>query len=157
LEMRGIGRGERERRIAEELARVGLVDVADHYPSELSGGMRKRVGLARTLVYEPETVLMDEPFGDLDAQLKQVMQLELIRLWESSRRTILFVTHDLEEAITLADRVIVLSRRPGRVRHVESIDLQRPRDAMHIRFSPRFGELYRSLWTRIEPDVRAAD
>lgn len=154
LELRGEARVERHRRAHEWLARMGLAGFEKSYPAQLSGGMRRRVSLARTLAYEPETILMDEPFGALDAQLRLVMHDELLKLWSGTSKTIVFVTHDLAEAITLADRVAVFSARPGRVRAIETIDLPRPRDVFRVRFDPHFGELYDRLWSYLEASVR---
>ena len=128
------------------LQRVGLKGFAEHLPRELSGGMQKRAALARMLVFNPATLLMDEPFGNVDIQLKVQLHGELLSLWESARKTVVFVTHDLEEAIALSDRVIVLSRRPGRIKAVIPIDLPRPRNAASIRFEPAFQEIHRRLW-----------
>ena len=115
--------------------------------------MRKRVALARTLIYDPETLLMDEPFGALDAQLRLVLHNELLRLWENSGKRLVFVTHDLAEAISLADRVAVMSTRPGRLKVLQTIDLPRPRDVFHIRFSPEFGQHFEELWAHLQQDV----
>ncbi len=134
---------------------VGLRGFEKHFPAELSGGMRKRAALARTLIYEPETLLMDEPFGALDAQLKLVMLDQLQRLTRHRRMTVLFVTHDLAEAITLADRIVVFSGRPGRVRSVHEIALPRPRDVFKIRFTPEFAQLNERLWDELKDDVIA--
>jgi NitT/TauT family transport system ATP-binding protein len=128
------------------IARVGLRGFAEHLPRELSGGMQKRAALARTLVFNPDTLLMDEPFGNVDIQLKLQLQRELMSLWESERKTVVFVTHDLEEAIALSDRVVVLSRRPGRIKAIIPIDLPRPRDPVAIRFESAFQEIHRQLW-----------
>lgn len=154
LEIAHVKRAERERRVQEIIELVGLTGFGKHYPSELSGGMRKRVGLARTLIYDPETILMDEPFGALDAQLKLILQDELLKLWERSSKTILFVTHDLAEAVSLSDRVVAMSRRPGKVRLILDIDLPRPRDVFRVRFTERFSELHETLWRALEDDVR---
>ncbi len=149
LEVRAVGRDERRRVVEAMLAKVGLAGYGRHYPRQLSGGMQKRAMLARTLVYEPETILMDEPFGPLDAQLKLVMQAELLRLWAGSGKTIVFVTHDIVEAITLSDRVVVLSAQPTQVRLVEDITIDRPRDVHEVRFAPSFERHYRTLWDAI--------
>jgi NitT/TauT family transport system ATP-binding protein len=153
LEIRDIGAAERERRVDEIIGTVGLKGFENHFPGELSGGMRKRVSLARTLIYSPETLLMDEPFGALDAQLKLILQSELLRIWDAEKKTILFITHDLTEAITLADRVVVLSARPGRVKLVQDIDLRRPRDVFSVRFTERFGQLNEVLWNTLREDM----
>jgi NitT/TauT family transport system ATP-binding protein len=127
--------------------RVGLDGFAKHLPSELSGGMQKRTALARMLAYNPTTLLMDEPFGNVDVQLKLQLQRELMKLWESERKTVVFVTHDLEEAIALADRVIMMSPRPGRIKADIAIKLKRPRDPVQIRFEPEFQEIHKQLWS----------
>ncbi len=132
---------------------VGLTGFERHYPAELSGGMRKRVALARTLIYEPETLLMDEPFGALDAQLKLLMLDQLQELTRQRRMTVVFVTHDLGEAITLADRVVVFSARPGRIRVIRNVDLPRPRDVFRIRFSEAFAHLHEALWDELKDEV----
>ena len=150
LEVRGTAAGERDRRVREMIANVGLAGFEHHHPGQLSGGMRKRAMLARTLIYDPPTILMDEPFGPLDAQLKLVLQAELLRLWSASGKTVLFVTHDIVEAITLADRVIVLSRRPSRIKLDEVIGIGRPRDVHEARFADGFEDHYRRLWAAIE-------
>lgn len=154
LELRGESRDARHQRAHLWLARMGLAGFEKSYPAQLSGGMRRRVCLARTLAYEPETILMDEPFGALDAQLRLVMHDELLKLWSGTRKTIVFVTHDLAEALTLADRVAVFSARPGRIRAIETVDLPRPRDVFRIRFNPHFGKLHDRLWSYLEASVR---
>ncbi len=154
LELRGEARADRHRRAHQWLARMGLTGFEKSYPAQLSGGMRRRVCLARTLAYEPETILMDEPFGALDAQLRLVMHDELLKLWTGTNKTIVFVTHDLAEALTLADRVAVFSPRPGRIRAIETVDLPRPRDVFRVRFDPHFGALHDRLWSYLEASVR---
>ena len=154
LELRGQQRDARRQAAHSWLARMGLTGFEKSYPAQLSGGMRRRVCLARTLAYEPETILMDEPFGALDAQLRLVMHDELLKLWSGTHKTVVFVTHDLAEALTLADRVAVFSARPGRIRAIETIDLPRPRDVFRIRFHPHFGELHDRLWSYLEASVR---
>jgi NitT/TauT family transport system ATP-binding protein len=155
LELKGVPRAERMARAHDWLTRVGLAGFERSFPAQLSGGMRRRACLARTLAYEPETILMDEPFGALDAQLRLVMHDELLKLWAATRKTIVFVTHDLSEAITLADRVAVFSARPGRIRAIEPVDLLRPRDVFRIRFDPAFGALHDRLWSYLESSVRS--
>ena len=141
-------------KIGQMIELVGLKGFEKHYPGELSGGMRRRVALARMLIYDPETLLMDEPFGALDAQLKLVMHDEIQRIVGIGQKTVLFVTHDLGEAIALADRVVVFSRRPGRIKTVRTVDLPRPRDVFRIRFAPRFTELHEELWDQLKDEVQ---
>ena len=153
LEIQGVAKAPRRAAIDRIIETVGLTGFAAHYPSQLSGGMRKRVQLARTLVYEPETLLMDEPFGSLDPLLKLVVQEELLRIWETTRKTVLYVTHDLGEAISLADRVIVFTRRPARISAIFTIDLPRPRDIGTLRGTPEFATLYEHLWEALRGEV----
>jgi NitT/TauT family transport system ATP-binding protein len=153
FELRDMGKAGRRRLAGEQLAKVGLAGFEKAYPAQLSGGMRRRVLLARTLASDPETLLMDEPFGALDAQLRLVLQDALLKLWERSGKTVLFVTHDLAEAIALADRIAIFTSRPGRIRAVETVDLPRPRDVFRIRFSPEFGALHDRLWSLMEDSV----
>lgn len=140
-------------RVAEMIELVGLRGFDKHYPGELSGGMRKRVALARTLIYEPETLLMDEPFGALDAQLKLLMHDQLQRLTQQRKMTVMFVTHDLAEAIALSDRVVVFSARPGRIRAERDIPLDRPRDVFKVRFADTFSRLHEELWNELKDEV----
>jgi NitT/TauT family transport system ATP-binding protein len=153
LKIRSVSRGERDRRVAQMIELVGLKGFERHYPGELSGGMRKRVALARSLIYEPETLLMDEPFAALDAQLRLIMHDELLRLTRLRRMTVVFVTHDLGEAITLADRVIVFTGRPGRVKALREIPLAHPRDVFRVRFSEQFAHLHEALWNELKDEV----
>ena len=128
LEVQGVPRDRIDQTVDKQLAMIGLSDFRNHYPAELSGGMKQRVALARVLAFDPKVLLMDEPFGALDAQTREAMQEELTRLWERTGKTIVFVTHDIEEAIYLADRVVVLSARPAHIKEEVKIDLPRPRD-----------------------------
>ncbi len=153
LRFRGVAAAARRDRVAAMLSRVGLSGFEGAYPIELSGGMRKRVALAQLLVYEPGTLLMDEPFGALDAQLKLLMQRELLEIWEAGRQTVVFVTHDLAEAVTLASRVFVFSGRPGRIKAVEEIALAYPRDPFRVRFLPAFEAAYARLWDALAPEI----
>ncbi len=153
LKCRAVPRKEADARVTQIIDLVGLSGFERHYPAELSGGMRKRVALARTLIYEPETLLMDEPFGALDAQLKLLMLDQLQVLTQQRRMTVVFVTHDLGEAITLADRVVVFSARPGRIRAIRQIDLPRPRDVFRIRFTEEFAHLHEGLWDELKDEV----
>lgn len=139
------------------LETVGLAAFADHYPHQLSGGMRKRVSLAAALINEPSLLLMDEPFSALDVQTRAIMSNELLRLWEKSKPSVLFVTHDLEEAIGLADQVVVMTAGPATVKAVYKIDLPRPRgDMQQIRFDPRFLSLYKQIWESLREEVDRA-
>ncbi len=153
LKCRSVPRAEADERVAQIIRLVGLTGFERHFPAELSGGMRKRVALARTLIYEPETLLMDEPFGALDAQLKLLMLDQLQELTRQRRMTVVFVTHDLGEAITLADRVVVFSARPGRIRTIRTIELPRPRDVFRIRFTEDFAHLHEALWDELKDEV----
>lgn len=153
LRFRRVASADIERRVAEMLARVNLRGFESAFPNELSGGMRKRVALAQVLVYNPSTLLMDEPFGALDAQLKLLMQAELLKLWQESRKTVVFVTHDLAEAVTLAQRVIVFSGRPGSIKAIETIPLDYPRDPFKVRFAPAFEASYSRLWDALAPEI----
>jgi sulfonate transport system ATP-binding protein len=137
-------------RVAWAIRTVGLAGFEDHAPGELSGGMLKRAALAQTLAYSRDLILMDEPFGALDAQLKLQLHRELLRIWAQERRTIMFVTHDIEEAIALSDTVVVLGARPGHVRAVVPVDLPRPRDPVEIRFTEEFGKVHQHVWDLLE-------
>jgi NitT/TauT family transport system ATP-binding protein len=153
LQRRAVPKSELQDRVKQMIELVGLKGFENHYPAELSGGMRKRVALARTLIYEPETLLMDEPFGALDAQLKLLMQDQLQQLVQQRRMTVVFVTHDLGEAIALADRVLVFSARPGRIRATRDIEIPRPRDVFRMRFTESFGKLHEALWDELKDEV----
>jgi sulfonate transport system ATP-binding protein len=157
LRIRHVESAKRREEARQLLSAVGLSDFAGSRPHELSGGMRQRVALARALAQEAPILLMDEPFGALDAQLKLVLQAELLRTWEGSGKTLIFVTHDLAEAITLADRVIVMSTRPGTIRAVQEIDLARPRDVFGIRFTTDFGAYFERLWQSLGQDIHEGE
>jgi NitT/TauT family transport system ATP-binding protein len=157
LRLRGAGKRETRERVGEWLQRVGLDGFGHHFPSQLSGGMRKRAAIAQTLIYEPSIILMDEPFAHLDAQARHIMQIDLLELCAGGGRTILFVTHDLDEAIAMADRVIVLTAGPhSRIRAVEEVGIERPRDLLAVRNNPRFGELSAFLWQHLYEEVQRA-
>jgi sulfonate transport system ATP-binding protein len=143
------------RKLGEEwLERVGLTGFGDRYPHQLSGGMRKRVALAQMLILDPQILLMDEPFSALDIQTRQLMENELLELWSANRKSVIFITHDLEEAISLSDRVVVLSAGPATRPIGEfAIDLPRPRDVQEIRLSPRFIELHDRIWHSMKEEV----
>ncbi len=146
LELAGRPAAERRREADWVLAELGLRGFEERYSAELSGGMRKRACLARMLLYRPATLLLDEPFAALDAQLRLSMHELLLRLWADSRQTIVLVTHDLVEAVTLADRVVVFTRRPATIAWDQAIDLPRPRDVLGVRFTERFRELHHAVW-----------
>jgi NitT/TauT family transport system ATP-binding protein len=146
LQIRHAPRSERPGRVESMLRRVGLAEFARHYPAQLSGGMRQRIALARMLICDPETLLMDEPFGALDEQLKLNLQNYLETLWEERRKTVVYVTHDLGEAIALADRVVVFAGRPGSVVEQISVPFGRPRNIYALRYDPAFTALHRRLW-----------
>ncbi len=154
LKLRGVGRKERAEIVDKYIHLVGLAGFEHAFPKELSGGMRKRVDIARTYAYNPKVLLMDEPFGSLDLFTKTRMQAELLQLWSQERKTVVFVTHDLDEAIYLSDRVAVMSRRPGRIREIVEITLPRPR-SVDIKVSPEFSEMRRRLWEQFEDEFRA--
>ena len=156
LEFHGVKRAEARERAREWLARVGLAGFDDRYPHQLSGGMRKRVALAQMLILDPEILLMDEPFSALDVQTRQLMENELLELWSANRKSVVFITHDLEEAIALSDRVIALSAGPGcRPIGEFAIDLPRPRDVAEVRATPRFLELHQAIWNVLREEVLA--
>ncbi|GAC1448881.1 MAG: ABC transporter ATP-binding protein [Ktedonobacteraceae bacterium] len=150
-------RGERKAQAYERardwIARVGLTGFEDRYPHQLSGGMRKRVALAQTFINEPKILLMDEPFSALDVQTRTLMEDELLNMWSSISASVVFVTHDLEEAISLADRVFVLTAGPATVKGIYTIDLPRPRNVAEIRFEPRFVQLYQEIWQDLRDEV----
>jgi NitT/TauT family transport system ATP-binding protein len=154
LEFRGLARDAAAAEARQWLARVGLAGFEDRYPHQLSGGMRKRVALAQMLILDPQILLMDEPFSALDVQTRQLMENELLELWNANRKSVLFITHDLEEAISLSDRVIVLSAGPATRPIGEfEIDLPRPRDVAEIRMTPRFVELHTAIWQQMRAEV----
>jgi len=146
LEYRGI-RGEAQaRRVAAAVTMAGLEGFEDAFPATLSGGMRQRVALVRTLIVEPQILLMDEPFGALDLHTKLELHAELLRLWGERRQTVVFITHDLSEAITLADRIVVMTRRPGRIKTIYDVKLIRPRDVIRLRETDEYLRAYGEIW-----------
>ncbi|MBV9656881.1 MAG: ABC transporter ATP-binding protein [Verrucomicrobia bacterium] len=154
LQYRGVARREAEARANDWLVRVGLAGRGHAYPHQLSGGMKKRVALAQTLILDPEIILMDEPFSALDVQTRLLMENELLDIWAANKKSVLFITHDLEEAISLSDRVVVLSAGPG-TRCIGDfvIDIPRPRDVSEIRHELRFVELYKDIWHAMKAEV----
>jgi NitT/TauT family transport system ATP-binding protein len=154
LECKGVGRAERHERAFDYLSRVGLKGNEELYPHELSGGMRKRVSIVRTLVDDSvDVILMDEPFGPLDAQTRLVLQDELLRLWQGPGRTIVFVTHDIVEAITLSDRIATFTGVPGSIKEVRNVTLPRPRDVFHIHETPGFSMIYDAIWNDLREEI----
>jgi sulfonate transport system ATP-binding protein len=157
LEVGGTPRQEALQRAEAWLKNVGLAAFGERYPHQLSGGQKKRVGLAQVLIRDPKILLMDEPFGPLDAQTRQIMGNLLLELWAADRKAVLFITHDLEEAIALADRVLIMSAGPAsQIIGDYSIDLGRPRDASEIRLLPRFHALHKAIWTQLRDEVMRA-
>ena len=154
LECKGVPRDERRRRALDYLKRVGLAGFENLYPHELSGGMRKRVSIVRTLVDDSvDVVLMDEPFGPLDAQTRLILQDELLRLWQGTGRTILFVTHDIVEAIALGDRIAIFTSAPGEIKDVREVKLPRPRDVFHIHETSGFAAIYNGIWNDLRDEI----
>ena len=153
---RGIPRAKAEEMARDWINRVGLKGFEDHHPHQLSGGMRKRVALAQTFINNPQVLLMDEPFSALDVQTRELMQEELLQLWAQAKSAVLFVTHDLDEAILLADRVAVLTTRPARVKSVHTIDLPRPRDVAKLRYDEKFIAIARKISDDLREEVLRA-
>ncbi|MGE0627763.1 MAG: ABC transporter ATP-binding protein [Hyphomicrobiaceae bacterium] len=152
LELKGVPAEKRHATSQHFIDMVGLTGFEKHYPHELSGGMKQRVGLARALATDPDVLLMDEPFAALDAQTRDVMQVELLRIWQEARKTVLFVTHQIEEAVYLSDRVIVMTKRPGRTKRIFDIPLSRPRD-YEMRVTPEFNDLKFEIWNALKDEI----
>jgi NitT/TauT family transport system ATP-binding protein len=150
---RGMSKRDAEAKARDWIERVGLTGFEDRYPHQLSGGMRKRVAMAQTLITEPSLLLLDEPFGALDVQTRELMQDELLELWSGTGAAVVFVTHDLTEAISLADRVVVMTAGPATIKDVVDIDLPRPRRVEEIRLTPEFTELYKRVWDSLREEV----
>ncbi len=155
LEIKRLSKSQINARVSELIELVGLKGFEQSYPSQVSGGMRKRVALARLLAYDPETLLMDEPFGALDAQLRLGLQIQLRKLCLSLNKTVLFVTHDIDEAIALADRCVVFTPRPGTVKQIIDVDLPRDRDLMKLRHNQRYTQLTAEIWDHLAPALSA--
>ena len=157
LESKGVSRSDAVQRARDWLGRVGLAAFVDRYPHMLSGGQRKRVALAQVLIRDPEILLMDEPFGPLDAQTRQIMGNLLLSLWAADRKAVLFVTHDLEEAIALADRVVLMSAGPAAgIIGDFPVDLPRPRDIAEVRMEPTFHRIHKEIWASLRVEVQKA-
>jgi NitT/TauT family transport system ATP-binding protein len=150
---RGLSKAEALEQARDWITRVGLAGFEDRYPHQLSGGMRKRMALAQTFINGPQILLMDEPFSALDVQTRTMMEDELLQLWSAASASVVFVTHDLEEAISLADRVCVITAGPGTVKGIYTIDLPRPRKVAEIRFEPRFVHIYQQIWEDLRNEV----
>lgn len=157
LELRRVPKKRRQETARELISRMGLEGFEKSYPHELSGGMQKRVSIARVMAIDPAVLFMDEPFGPLDMFTKEKLQDDLLALWEGSGKTIVYVTHDLTEAISLADRVVLVSARPGRVRAEYPIDLPRPRRVMDVKFSPRVVDLEKAIWEKLRHELARAE
>jgi NitT/TauT family transport system ATP-binding protein len=153
LAVRGVSARERREHAREWIHTVGLAGFENSYPSQLSGGMQKRVSIARTFIYEPDVILLDEPFGALDAQTRMMLHHQLLQLWHKRRMTMLFITHDLVEAITLSDHVVVMSKRPGRVKECYHVPLPRPRNVFEIYLEPGFDDAYGALWKHFKAEL----
>jgi len=153
LTIKRVPKKEREKRVDTWLSMVGLEGFGNHYPRQLSGGMQKRCSIARTMVYEPDVVLLDEPFGPLDALTRLALQSELLNIWRQTGTTFVFVTHDLNEAISLSTKIVVMSRRPGRIRAVIPVELEEPRDIYQITESQEFAKLHGELWEYIRAEL----
>ena len=152
LELKGVAAAQRRMASIRFIDMVGLAGFDGHYPHELSGGMKQRVGLARALATDPDVLLMDEPFAALDAQTRDIMQVELLRIWQEARKTVLFVTHQIDEAIYLSDRVMVMTRRPGHAKRIFAIDLPRPRD-YEMRVTREFNDLKLEIWHALKDEI----
>ncbi len=153
LELRREPPADWNHRTAALIRKVGLAGFEDHYPHELSGGMRQRANIIRTLIYNPAIILMDEPFGPLDAQTRLALQSQLLALWQEERKTVIFITHDLAEAISLSDRVVLMTARPGRIKRVVPITIPRPRDVYHMHAATHYKEIYDTLWEDLREEV----
>ena len=155
LEVQHHPRRAAQERASELIGLVGLTGFEQHYPHELSGGMRQRANLARALTIDPDILLMDEPFAALDAQTREIMQSELLRVWRTNRKTVMFVTHQIDEAVFLADRVVVMTSRPGQIKAIMDVNIPRPRD-LAVKRRAEFLEIVDAIWKMIEEEVKAA-
>ena len=156
LKMRRAPKREIEEAVGRYLECTGLTRFARHYPHQLSGGMRQRVSIARAFANDPEVLLMDEPFSALDEQNRTILQQELLRIWEIDRKTVVFITHSVDEAVTLADKIMVMTASPGRAKTVIDVDLPRPRNVLELRNDPRYGHIVYSIWGHLKDEVERA-
>ena len=158
LKAQGVGRRDRYRIVEPFIRKVGLTGFEDALPHQLSGGMKQRVSIARAFANDPEMLLMDEPFAALDEQTKLILQAELLRIWDELRKTVIYVTHSIDEAIVLADRILVMSARPGRIKDILDVGqvFGRPRVVEQVKSSPQYGELFGRVWGQLRDEVHAA-
>jgi NitT/TauT family transport system ATP-binding protein len=156
LRMRNVEAGMVKSVVGHYLDRTGLTRFADYYPHQLSGGMRQRVSIARAFANNPQILLMDEPFSALDAQNKLLLQEELLRIWEEHKKTVVFITHSVDEAVLLGDRIMVMTAQPGRVKHIERVPFARPRNVMDLQKEPDYGALVHTIWAKLRDEVQLA-
>jgi NitT/TauT family transport system ATP-binding protein len=156
LTMRGRPKAEIADVVGHYLNRTGLSKFANAYPHQLSGGMRQRVSIARAFANDPDVLLMDEPFSALDEQNRVLLQQELLRIWEESRKTVIFITHSVDEAVTLGDRIMIMSAQPGRAKQIVEVPFERPRDVLELHSRPAYGELVYSIWGHLRDEVQRA-
>lgn len=156
LRIKGIPPRDRREAAARFLKLMGLLKFIDAYPYQLSGGMKQRINVARAFVSDPEILLMDEPFGALDEQNRLILQQELLKIWEGSGKTSLFITHSIDEALMLGDRVMVMTAHPGKIKAIVDVDIERPRNILSLRSSPEFASLYREIWHLLQEEVEKA-
>jgi NitT/TauT family transport system ATP-binding protein len=156
LKMRKAPKQEITEAVGRYLDRTGLTRFAQHYPHQLSGGMRQRVSIARAFANDPEVLLMDEPFSALDEQNRTILQQELLRIWEVDKKTVVFITHSVDEAVTLADKIMVMTASPGRAKTVIDVSLERPRNVLELRNDPRYGKIVYGIWGHLKDEVERA-
>ncbi|MGH3312299.1 MAG: ABC transporter ATP-binding protein [Streptomyces sp.] len=156
LRMRGVPASEVRETVGHYLAKTGLTGFADCYPHQLSGGMRQRVSIARAFANDPDVLLMDEPFSALDEQNKTLLQEELLRIWDETRKTVVFITHSVDEAVTLGDRIMVMTASPGRVKAFFDVPFERPRNVLELRQRPQYGEMVYDIWSHLREEVEGA-
>lgn len=156
LMLRGIPKAEIADIVGHYLNRTGLTKFANAYPHQLSGGMRQRVSIARAFANDPDVLLMDEPFSALDEQNRVLLQQELLRIWEETRKTVIFITHSVDEAVTLGDRIMIMSAQPGRVKQIVEVPFERPRDVLELHSRPAYGQLVYSIWGQLRDEVQRA-
>ncbi|WP_241673061.1 ABC transporter ATP-binding protein [Lacisediminimonas profundi] len=156
LRMRGAPKAEIREVVGHYLDKTGLTRFADRYPHQLSGGMKQRVSIARAFANDPEVLLMDEPFSALDEQNKTLLQEEVLRIWDEDKKTVVFITHSVDEAVTLGDRIMVMSAHPGRIKALIDVPFERPRNVLELRAQPAYGEMVYGIWSHLRDEVRRA-